>query len=149
AIEGELDDARGKRGGGQAVVAVEALDDEGVVGRFGAGDVDRGRESEDGHRVACAEDVDDVVAVRAVDGDDVGGGLAGAAADGAGEADIERGEAGAGEAVDGDVVDAAESVEVDAFETVDVHRDIADVACEFDALAVGGDDKLFAGGAAI
>ena len=49
------------------------------------------------------------------------------------------GDAGAGQVVDGDGVGAAEGVEVDLLDAVDVHGDVADVAEEPEALAVGGE----------
>ena len=52
------------------------------------------------------------------------------------------GEVGAGQVVDGDGVGAAQGVEVDRLDAVEVHRDVADVAGEPDALAVGGDVDL-------
>ena len=54
---------------------------------------------------------------------------------------IERhfGDIGAGQVVDGDGVRAAQRVEVDLFDLVEVHRDVADVAEEPRALAVRRD----------
>ena len=51
-------------------------------------------------------------------------------------------EVGAGQVVDGDGVGAAQGVEVDPLDAVEVHRDVADVAGEPDATAVGGDVDL-------
>ena len=46
---------------------------------------------------------------------------------------------GAGEVVDGDRVGAAEGVEADAVDVVEIHDDVGDVAGEPDPAAVGGD----------
>ena len=61
-----------------------------------------------------ADDVDDVVAVGAVDDDGVGLAVAGGAADRAGEVDVDLRHVGAAQVVDGDGVGAAQGVEVDA-----------------------------------
>ena len=72
AVDRQLDDAGGQRGRRHAVVAAQGVDDERVVGPLGVGDVHLGRQPEHGDRGPRAEDVDDVVAVGAVDDDDVG-----------------------------------------------------------------------------
>ena len=56
-----------------------------------------------------------------------------------GEVGVHLGHVGAAEVVDDDVVGAAEGVEVDALDVVEVHRHVGDVAEEPDAPAVGGD----------
>ena len=88
AVERQLDDAGRQRGRGDAVVAAAALDDERVVGAFGVGDVHLSRQAEHRDRGACAEDVDDVVAVGAVDDHGVGRRVARRAADRAREVDV-------------------------------------------------------------
>ena len=72
AVDRQLDDAGGQRGRRHAVVAAQGVDDERVVGPLGVGDVHLGRQPDHGDRGPRAEDVDDVVAVGAVDDDDVG-----------------------------------------------------------------------------
>ena len=72
AVDRQLDDAGGQRGRRHAVVAAQGVDDERIVGPLGVGDVHPGRQPEHGDRGPRAEDVDDVVAVGAVDDDDVG-----------------------------------------------------------------------------
>ena len=52
AVDRELDHAGRQRGGGDAVVAAEPVDDQRVVRAFRVGDVDLGREADDRHR-AC------------------------------------------------------------------------------------------------
>ena len=79
---------------------------------------------------AGAEDVDDVVAVGAVDDDDVGRAVAGGAADRAGQVDVDLDQVRAGQVVDGGRVGAAERVEVDRLDVVEVHHDVAEVARE-------------------
>ena len=82
-------------------------------------------------------DLDRVGAVGAVDDDGVGLAVAGAAAGSAGEVEVDLGDVGAGQVVDGDGVGAAEGVDVDLLEAVEVHRDVADVAGEPNPAAVG------------
>ena len=62
-----------------------------------------------------------------------------ASADRAGEIDVDLGRLRAGEVVDGDGVGAAQRVEVDRLDVVEVHDDVADVAGEPHAPAVGRD----------
>ena len=61
---------------------------------------------------------------------DVGRAVAGAAAGGAGRSRLTSVDVGAGQVVDGDGVGAAEGVEVDLLDAVEVHDDVADVAGE-------------------
>ena len=65
--------------------------------------------------------------------------VAGRAADRAGEVDVDLRDVGAGQVVDGDGVGAAQRVEVDALDIVEVHDDVAEVAGEPHAPAVGRD----------
>ncbi len=58
------------------------------------------------------------------------------------QVDVDLGDVGAGQVVDGDGVGAAEGVEVDRLDVVEVHDDVADVAGEPDPLAVGRDVDL-------
>ena len=56
---------------------------------------------------------------------------------------------GAGQVVDGDRVGAAEGVEVDLLDAVEVHGDVADVAEEPDPAAVGRDVDVLVGVGAV
>ena len=95
----------------------------------------------DARRVAV--DVDVVVAAGAVDGDRVGLAIA-AAARCAARSMSTWVDVGAGQVVDDDVVGPAEGVELDLLDAVEVHGDVADVAEEADARAVGGDVDVLA-----
>ena len=91
-----------------------ALTTSAVVGPLGVGDVHQGRQPDHGDRGARAEDVDDVVAVGAVDDDGVGLRRRRCVPPSACQVDVDLGQVGAGEVVDGDRVGAAQGVEVDA-----------------------------------
>ena len=65
-----------------------------------------------------------------------------AAAERAGEVDVDAGDVGAGQVVDGDGVGAAEGVDVDRLDAGGVHRDAADVAENVEPVAVGGQADL-------
>ncbi len=138
AVHGQLDHPRGQSGTAHRVVAAECVHDEPVVGPLGALDRDGGRQTD--HRVTgpAAGDLDDVIAVGAVDGDGVGLAVAGAAAGGDGEVDVHGGDGGAGQVVDGDGVGAAEGDDVDLLDAVGVHGHGADVAGQPQPAAVGG-----------
>src|SRR5262249_45520572 len=69
--------------------------------------------------------------------DDDGVGLAVAVARSALQVQVDPRDAGAGEVVDGDVIDPAACVEVDLFDPAQVHRDAAAVAGESGPRAVG------------
>ena len=86
--------------------------------------------------VASPLDVDRVVAVRAVDDDAVGLGVAGVPPGVPARSATTARDVGAGEVVDGDGVGAAECLEVDLLDVVRVHRDVGDVAEEPEAVAV-------------
>src|SRR5262249_18016299 len=79
------------------VVSPEAVDDQPVVRRLGAGDVHLGGQAEDGNAVLVAGDNDRVVAGGAVDDDGVGLAVAGAAARGGPQVDVHLGDGGCGE----------------------------------------------------
>ena len=130
AVERQLDDAGRHRGRGDAVVAAVAVDHERVVRAFRVRDVHPGRQAEHRHGGARAEDIDDVVAVGPVVGHDVRRRVARGAADRAREIDVHLGHVGAGEVVHRDRVGAAERVEVDLLDIVQVHDDVAEVARE-------------------
>ncbi len=149
AVDRQLDDACRQGGCRHAVVAAQRVDDECVVGPLGIGDVDPRRQPEHGDRRPRAEDVDDVVAVGAVDDDDVGLTVAGRPADRSGLIDVELDEVGAGEVVDGGLVGVPQRVEVDRLDAVEVHDDGAQVPGEPDTPAVGGSRELLGPGGAV
>src|SRR5262245_6122652 len=140
AVQGQLDDTGRQCGGRQAVVAVQRLDAERVVGPLGVGDVHRGRQPDHGGRGPLAEDVDGVVAVGAVDDDGVG--LAVAAAARGAQVQVDLGQGGAGQVVDGDGVAPAQGVDVEPLHVVEVHRHAGNVPGEVDLRAVGRDDDV-------
>ena len=100
AVERQLDDAGRHCGRGDAVVAAKSVDDERVVRALGVRDVHARRQPEHRDRGAGAEDVDDVVAVGAVDDHDVGRAVARRCRrSGSRQVDVYLGEVGAGEVV--------------------------------------------------
>ncbi len=127
----------GTVGRGDAVVAAQGVDDQAVVGALGVGDVHLGRQPDDGDRGAGAEDVDDVVAVGAVDDHGVRQGIPCGAADDTGEVRVDLDHVGTGQVVHRGGVGPAQGVEVDQLDVVEVHDDVADVAGEPDPLTVG------------
>src|SRR4030095_2953204 len=108
------------------VVAVQSVDGE-LVARFRV--LDRHERLEagdcDGRRVSG--DVDRVGAVRPLHHHLVDRVVAQAAAGGIALVDVDPGDVGAAQVVDGDQVGRAEGVEVDLLDIVGVHRDVADV----------------------
>ena len=76
-------------------------------------------------------------------------GVAGGAADRAGEIDVDLCDVGPAQVVDGDGVDAAQRIDVDALDVVEVHDDVAEIAGEADASAVGRDLEDFSPAAAV
>ena len=83
-----------------------------------------------------------IVAVRADRGDDVRRGVAATAE--RSQVGVERAQVGAGHVVDDDRVGAAQRVERDALDVVEVERDVRDVADEQHARAVGRDVDVLA-----
>ena len=67
----------------------------------------------------------------------------------AGQVDVDLDEVGAGQVVDGDRVGAAQGVEVDRLDVVEVHDDVAEVAGEPHAPAVGRDVEDLVAAAAV
>src|SRR5262249_40424948 len=92
----------------------------------------------DADDTGAPEDGDDLVGWRAVDRDRVHGTVA--PARGTGEVDMDAGSCNVGpaEIVDYDVVRAAEGLQVDQLDAVEVHGDVVDVAGEAHASTVGG-----------
>src|SRR5262249_33993277 len=87
AIEGEAGHAGWQSRGRQSVVPIIPLDGERIVRALGRGDVHLGRQADDGEGRSGSHDLDDVVAVGAVDGHRVGYAVAGGTADRPGEID--------------------------------------------------------------
>src|SRR5438552_14841276 len=81
-------------------------------------------------------DLDRVVVVGGVDDDAVGLAVAGGAAQGAGEVDVDAVDVGPSEVVDVDEVGTAEGVEVDPLDAGGVHRDVARGTDEIEAVAI-------------
>src|SRR5262249_26855348 len=100
---------------------------------------DRHRGRQSGHRVtrSAAGDLDGVCVGGAVDGDGVGLAVARAATGRARQVDVDLCHVGAREVVDGEGIGAAEGGDVDLLHAVDVHGDVADVAGQPQAAAVG------------
>ena len=149
AVDRQLHDAGRQRGRGDRVVATQTVDDERVVRAFAVGHIDPCGQADHRHRRAGADHVDVVVAVRGVRDDRVGLAVARRAADRAGEIDVDLDDVGAAQIVDRERVRAAERVEVDGLDVVEIHDDVAEVAREQHAAAVrrGGED--LAAGAAV
>jgi hypothetical protein len=78
----------------------------------------------DGDTRGVSADVDDVVAVGAVDDHAVGRSVAYCPAEGGGEIDVQARHVGPRQVVDGDQVGRAEGVEVDPLDTRRVHGDV-------------------------
>ena len=140
AVEGQADHARpAGREASTVSSPPRALTVELVVGRLGAGDVHRGGQARRRRRrPAVPATCDAVVAGGAVDDDGVGRAVAGAAA-ARPRGRVDVGDVGAGQVVDGDRVGAAEGVEVDLLDAVEVHRDVPTSRVNRSAAAVGGE----------
>ncbi len=93
--------------------------------------------------------IDGVLAVAAVDDDGVELAVAGRAADHAGQVDGDEPDIRAGQVVDGGGVLAAQRIEPDGLDIVEVHRDIAEVAEEQRPPAVGRDVEVLVAAAAV
>ena len=96
------------------------------------------------HRGAAAGDGDGVVAGRAVDDHAVGRAVALAAARRRRQVDGDLLDVGAGEVVDRDGVGAAQGVDLDVLDAVQVHGDVADVAEQPHPAAIGRDVDVLA-----
>src|SRR5262249_31700890 len=102
----------------------------------------------DGRAARVPGHQDHVVAVGALHGDAVGRAVAHARAGNAGQVEVDLGQVGAAQVVDGDLVRAALGGEVDALDAVEVHRAAGHVAVDPPPVAVGGEvDPLGDGGA--
>src|SRR4029077_9424654 len=88
AVDGQFCDPGRERGGGDAVVAAQAVDDQAVVGPFAVGHVGPGGKSEHRDRASCSDHVDDVGAIGGVDDQHVGCAVPGRPANRPGEIDV-------------------------------------------------------------
>ena len=136
-VHRQLDAVGFERAGVDDVVAPEAVQRQAVVGLLRGEDVHRRLQTEDVDPAGVAGGAEHVGAVGPVDGDRVGGAVA--ATVGTAQVGPDRHHVGSAEVTDDDVVGAAERPEVDAFDIVEVHGDVGDVAEEPDPAAVGGD----------
>ena len=136
AIGGELDGARREPRRLDDVIAGESIDDDPVVGGIEAGDVHRGGKAQDRDPVGVADDLDHVVAARGIDGDRIRLVVAGGATERGGEIDVDLRHVRPAQVVDHDVVGAAERIEVDLLDVVEVHGDVRDIAEEQHAAAI-------------
>src|SRR5258708_36281402 len=73
-------------------------------------------------------DGDDIIGIGRIDDDRIDLTVAAGAADLSSEVDIDLADGGPRQVVDGNVVRAAQGVEVDRFDAIEVHRDCGDVA---------------------
>src|SRR6202035_3127769 len=129
-------------GGADGVVAGAGVDRQHVVRRLCIGDDDLLRQPGDRDRGSGRRHADLVVLGSAVDRHGVGRAVAGGTPGAAGEIDRNLRHAGSGQVADRDVVGAAQGVERDVLDAVEVHRDVADVAGERHPPVVGGDVDL-------
>src|SRR5262249_49147313 len=113
------------------------------VGRRGAADRRVGRHTVRAHDGAGERDRDLVARVGGIHGHGVDRVVAGSAARHAGQIDLDFIDVGSGQIMDGDIVRAAERVEVDGLDVVEIHRDVGDVAEKSDPVAVGRDIDVF------
>ena len=150
AVDGQLDHPGGQRRGGDRVVSAEPVDDERVVRALGVRDRQiRAASPTTEDRGAGADHVDDVVARWSPLA------ITTSAAPSPAVPPIVPArststavDVGAGEVVDGERVGAAERVELDRLDVVEVHDDVAEVAGEEHPPAVGrGREDLVAGAA--
>ena len=125
AVEGQADRIRLAAHSRRRVVAAEGVDREPVARRLAPRDVHRGGQARDRRRrVAEPATAIAVRAVGAVDDDGVGRAVARAGPAGVGQVEVDLGDVGAGQVVDGDGVGAAQGVEVDLLDVVEVHGDV-------------------------
>src|SRR5262249_43240978 len=134
--------ASGQPGGAHDVVPTPRLDDQLIQGPLRAGDVDLRVQTGHGVTGASAANLDLVGGVGAVDDDGIHRVVAGAASRRRSEVKVDLRDVGATEVADGDHVGAAQGVEVDSLDAVEVHRHAADIAGEAHVAAVGRDVDL-------
>src|SRR5262245_31426994 len=143
AVDREVDLAGFERGGIDGVVAAQAVDRERIEGALGPGERHLRCQSVDHHARTTASDGDGVVAGRAVDDHVVRRAITLAAAHRARQVDINLLGGGSGEIVDRHSVGAAQGVDLDVLDTVEVHGDVGDVAGEAHPLTIGRNVHLF------
>src|SRR5262249_41426688 len=114
----------------QRVRAAEAVDDQLIVIRLGAGDGHRGGQTAHSGCGGAAGNAYFVVAGGGIDHHRVGRTIAGAGAGLCRQVDGNLLHIGPGQIVDDDVVGPTARVELDTFDAVEVHRDVGDVADE-------------------
>src|SRR5262249_51403042 len=137
AVERQLERAHFQGAGVDEIVTCQAVDDKLVYVPFTPCDVDAGRQARNDHCIGRAAHDDLVIAAGSVDDDGVGLPIACAAAGRVGQIKIDLGDIGAGEVADGDPVGAAKGGNVNLFDAVEVHGDVADVSEEAHPAAVG------------
>src|SRR6185295_7606731 len=142
AFEDQRGSAGLRDGSGQDVVPAQAIDDE-LVGRLGV--QHGGRRGQPYHRGrrAAAGELHRVVAAGAVDDDLVNGAIAGAAARGPSQVHVHLLHVSTTQIVNAHDVRAAQRIEVDALDAVQIHGHVGDVAREERALPVRLDIDLF------
>src|SRR5262249_13161129 len=128
AILRELDHSRAHARRGDYVITVERTDSEPVVCRLGTRDVDSRVQAGDAHAGGVPADHDGVVSIGAFDDHGVHRTVAAASAGRKGDVDL--GDIGAREVVDGDHIGTAECIEVDPLHAVQIHHDARDVTGE-------------------
>ncbi len=102
----------------------------------------RGGQSRDRDARCRAGNLDGVGPTGAVDDHGIRRTVAHTAAWNTGKVEIDLGDVGAGQVVDGDGVGAAAGGEVDPLDAVEIHRDVGHIASEENAAAVGGNVDL-------
>src|SRR5882724_2744458 len=127
AVEDELRTVGADPRGLDHVVTTEAVDVDGVV-EVEVIDHDFACEAADHKGTVLDRQRDDIAAAGAVDHDGVVLAVAGGAADGSGEVDVDLLDGASRHVIDRDGVGAAERVEVEGFDTGRVHGDGRDIA---------------------
>src|SRR5207248_1145677 len=98
------------------VVAGQGVDDQPVVGRLGADDVDLRRQAKDVDAACVTNDRHGVSPRAGIDNDGIGLAVADAAAEDARQIEVDLSNVGAGQVIDGDGVGAAPRRDVDYFD---------------------------------
>jgi hypothetical protein len=138
AFEGQCDRGRLQRRRRHGVVAAEGVDNQRVV-RLHVADRGRVRQAGDRRGARCAGDLDRVGCAGCLQTHGVDLAVPGVASERPFEVDVQLDEVGPGEALRLDRVRAAERLEGDLLDVIEVHRDAGDVAEEANALAVRRD----------
>src|SRR5262249_31076460 len=122
-IDGQIDDAGRQGGSVDDIVTSTAADDQRVIGALRTADVDLNRKTDDRHRGSRTHHLDGIGAMWAVDDARVGLTVASGPADRPGEIDVNLRHDRLAEIVDGHGVGAAESIDVDSLDVVEIHDD--------------------------